>query len=269
MRDTAYEMNRISDESLFLRKMRIKRALYAVFGEIYVGRRVKLSYFREWLKRLALPKDASILELGSGDGGFSFYLAGARPSWKVTGLEINPAEASVCEQMARKSRRANLRFLAGTLDEYTAARDLDLIFCLDVLEHIENDIDVLRGMFDALKPGGRLLIHVPNVSFLETNGELIQVPDAEAWKINPGHVRQGYAPEELRKKLGQAGFKVEEIRLTQGHPVTYAHRLYARVEKIFPLRIGILPILDVLIWLDHRFKPKHGNTVWALASRAA
>lgn len=269
MRDATYEMNRISDESSFLRKMRIKRVLYALFGEIYVGRRVKLSYFRKWLERLALPEGASICELGSGDGVFCFYLADACDTWKVTGLEINAAEAAVCEQIARENRKTNLRFRAETLEDCGDAHGLDLVFCLDVLEHIENDLDALRGMFEALRPGGRLLIHVPNSSFLETDGELIQVPDGEAWKINPGHVRQGYAPEELRNKLERTGFKVEEIRQTQGHPITYAHRLYARVEKIFPLRIGILPLLDALIWLDHRIQPKHGNTVWALASREA
>ena len=53
---------------------------------------------------------------------------------------------------------------------------------------------------------------------------MISVPDEEAWRINPGHVRQGYSPDELRSKLQQAGFEVKAVQMAQGHPITYAHR---------------------------------------------
>lgn len=91
---------------------------------------------------------------------------------------------------------------------------------------------------------------------------MITLPDEEAWKVNPGHVRQGYAPDELAAKLEQAGFEVISIEHTQGKAASYAYKLYAKVEKMLPLRVLVLPIIDVLNRIDMKRLPAHGNTVW-------
>lgn len=265
--DPGYELKRVADEAQFRSKMRTKRRLYKLFGEIYIGRRVKFVYFRCWLKRLNLAPTARILEVGSGDGVFCFFVAKQMPQAKVTGLELNPVEAKICQELAEAEKFSNLNFVPGVLGGPEWKEQFDFLYSLDVLEHIQDDVSVMKEMYAALKPGGSLLVHVPNRTFQETDGRMIAVPDEEAWKINPGHVRQGYSPDDMRAKLEQAGFEVKATQMTQSHSVTYAHRLYAKIEKVLPLRILILPAIDVLAFLDARHAPTHGNTVWAWAQK--
>jgi len=46
MIDPTYELTRIADEDSFYKKMCQKRRLYRLVGEVYVGKRVKLEYFK-------------------------------------------------------------------------------------------------------------------------------------------------------------------------------------------------------------------------------
>ncbi len=262
-----YELERIENEALFYRKMLTKRLLQKIVGELYVGRRIKMVYFKRWLERIRPAQKARILELGSGDGAFTFFVCKEFKQAIVTGLELNPIEAAVCERLARKEQIPNLGFECGTLSTVNWTQKFDFIYCLDVLEHIPDDMKAIAEMYDALCSGGDVLIHVPNRSFMETNGKLVTIPDDEAWKVNPGHVRNGYSPDELKEKLERAGFSVQKIQQTQGHAATWAFRIYATIEKYLPLRMAILPIVDILAWIDAKKSPVHGNTVWAWAKR--
>jgi hypothetical protein len=118
-----------------------------------------------------------------------------------------------------------------------------------------------------MKPGASLLVHVPNRYFLDLKNQMQTVPDDEAWRINPGHVRNGYTSDELRDVLERAGLDVLEVRQTQGRPIAKAHRLYNRFERPSVARIMILPLIDRLTREDQKREWTHGNTVWALARR--
>jgi len=264
--DPTYELTRRQDAGAFARKLRIKRALFKAVGELHIGKRVKLVYFRRWLRRLALPAGAHVAELGSGDGVFSYALASDRPDISVLGVELNPVEAQVCEQVARKEGLTNLHFVVGMAPDLQPD-SFDLIYCLDVLEHIRDDVGALREMRCALRPGGGILVHVPSLWHRELGGEMRTIADDEAWRVNPGHVRGGYTHDGLREILQSAGFTVRRIEGTQGSPITLADRIYVAIERWAPLRIVILPLIDLLTWVDLRRVPAHGNTVWGWALR--
>ncbi|RUL85843.1 bifunctional glycosyltransferase/class I SAM-dependent methyltransferase [Tautonia sociabilis] len=73
---------------------------------------------------------------------------------------------------------------------------LDTIVCLNVLEHIAPDEEVLRLFFRSLEPGGHAIILVPQHPWLYS-------PTDRAL----GHERR-YSADELRRKLEEAGFEV-------------------------------------------------------------
>jgi trans-aconitate methyltransferase len=75
--------------------------------------------------------------------------------------------------------------------------EFDVIGAFDVLEHIEEDETVLSQMLQALLPGGGIAITVPQHMWLWS------YQDEHAC-----HVRR-YSAKELRKKVINAGFKVE------------------------------------------------------------
>lgn len=262
-----FDQTRTVNKHGFYRKMLVKRFLHQLVGEVYVGRRAKLVHFQRWMDRIQLAPTARILEAGSGDGLFSFWMAKKFPQASVTGLELNRVEAEVCQRIAVGERLKNLTFVAGDLCGSEIEGAFDFIFCLDVLEHIPDDLAVLKGLHTALVEGGTLLVHVPHRSFLKLDGELLTVPDEEAWKFHSGHVRSGYSPQQLTEKLQSVGFKVLGTRETQGPPVTRAFQLYSRVERVPPARLLILPFVDRLIREDVETEPVHGNTVWGWAKK--
>jgi SAM-dependent methyltransferase len=77
---------------------------------------------------------------------------------------------------------------------------IDTIVCLNVLEHIEDDLAVLRGLHDLLPEGGRLILQVPNHPWLF--GSLDE---------SYGHFRR-YDYEGLHEVLRNAGFDDVSIR---------------------------------------------------------
>jgi SAM-dependent methyltransferase len=75
----------------------------------------------------------------------------------------------------------------------------DLITALDVIEHIDLDIDSLVAMHSLLVPGGKVVITVPAYMFLWSRFDVINE-----------HKRR-YTRKELRIKLEKAGFTIEKI----------------------------------------------------------
>jgi SAM-dependent methyltransferase len=102
------------------------------------ARRKKIEFFFD-----GLPKDISILEVGSGDGWVGEYLR--RQGWKnYVGIDLKPPADIVGD--LREWRQLGLH-----------AESYDVIVAFEVIEH-----EVLfQEMFDLLKPGGLLFVTTP------------------------------------------------------------------------------------------------------------
>ena len=74
--------------------------------------------------------------------------------------------------------------------------EFDVIGAFDVIEHIEEDEIVLRQMHQATKPGGGIVITVPQHRWLWSKNDKVS-----------GH-RRRYRRDELKDKVWRAGFEV-------------------------------------------------------------
>ena len=109
-----------------------------------------------WTIDRFLPHAASLFDVGCGTG---FVLEGLRtryPRMALGGCDL--AE----DALAMTSRRVP----AGTIVQAVAGelpfeREFDIITALDVIEHIDDDDEALAGMHRALRPGGGLVLTVP------------------------------------------------------------------------------------------------------------
>ncbi|MBT3811767.1 MAG: class I SAM-dependent methyltransferase [Gammaproteobacteria bacterium] len=97
----------------------------------------------------------------------------------------------------------------------------DLITALDVIEHVDRDIDSLKAIRSRLVSGGKAVITVPAYMFLWSSFD----------EMN-GHKRR-YTLTELNTKLVQAGFTVEKISYynTLLFPVVFVVRMLNNVLK--------------------------------------
>lgn len=110
-----------------------------------------------WLTAFGVA-DKKILELGVGDASLTkrLFEAGAI----VDGIELD----AVAADLARPYCRA---IVVDDLDDLRSAhRDerYDLIVAADVLEHLRDPEFVLSQLRDLIRPGGRLVVSLPNVA---------------------------------------------------------------------------------------------------------
>lgn len=139
------------------------------------------------------PQFKSFLEIGCGTG---FVLSGimqAYPAREYKGSELFVKGLS--HAMAKKTA-ARAEFLQMDARNIPYIDEFDCIGAFDVLEHIEEDGQVLSQIYQALKPGGMLLLTVPQHQWLWSQ------TDVEAC-----HVRR-YSKKNLHLRLNQAGFEM-------------------------------------------------------------
>ena len=83
----------------------------------------------------------------------------------------------------------------------------DLIYCSNVLEHIEDDAAAMRELFRILSPGGMAIVQVPIKGLVTYENPEIKDPrDRYEHFGQADHVR--YYGEDIKMRLENAGFKV-------------------------------------------------------------
>lgn len=244
-------------------KQRVKQMVRRTIGEPYVGKRLKLRGISRKLRGMQLSP-RRILDAGTEDATFAYWLADRYPAASVTAVDIDQDAIAACRAALPRRYAGRVRF-AATPFAALQPETYDLIIAFDVLEHIEDDLSAARDLARALRPAGDLLVHVPRDQWTTLSGVVHRVADHDAWQINPGHVRQGYSPDSIRDLLVEAGLQVRETETWLGKWGTLAHAIYARLEHPLPLRLVTIPVTDVCAALDGRHTHPAGNTVFARA----
>ncbi len=97
-----------------------------------------------------------VLEIGCGRGATARFLSEHRGA-RVVGVELNPA-------VAERASRWLERVIVGDVAEVEVPEAaFDLVLALELVEHLPEPEAVLRKLARAVRPGGRMLLSVPNV----------------------------------------------------------------------------------------------------------
>jgi SAM-dependent methyltransferase len=150
-----------------------------------------LSHFRPYL-------GPTILEVGSGIGTFSQLLA-REPIVRQL-LLVEPADNLVPTLRAKFRANPRVQVIHGYMDDLEAQEPVDAVACVNVLEHVEDDLRFLRLARERLEYGGHLLLFVPALPWLF--GTLDRAF---------GHYRR-YTPASLVNRLTDAGFTPIHVR---------------------------------------------------------
>ena len=163
----------------------------------------KLDFICKWLD---LPSSASVLDLGSGWGGFAQY-AVKNKHWRITGYTLSNAQLEYCRQLIKTNRlEKSVSFEYRDMTKDLPDTQFDGIAMIESVEHVGQKRlpQFFNQLHRVLKPGGSLA--------LQLTGRYKPHP-VDQWTLKyvfPG----GYLPakEELLTAAGQAGFLVEEFR---------------------------------------------------------
>jgi SAM-dependent methyltransferase len=145
-----------------------------------------------WLLRRHFPDARRVLDIGCGTGYVTERCIAELPNACFYATDTSSQGLHVANR-ALKDKAFLIHLDASKLPFRDA---FDLITTFDVLEHIENDRQVLAETLRALKPGGGVLHFVPQ------HPEFYSPADRES-----RHFRR-YGRNELQTKLEDAGFKV-------------------------------------------------------------
>ena len=185
----------------------------AELDELHWWYRARREVLRELIRRrIRLPAEARILEVGCGTGHNLPMLGGFG---RLDAIEVDGAARAIASRrLGHAVMDAPLPLLTGVpLGAY------DLIAMLDVLEHVDEDRAALASLAQRLRPDGRILITVPAHPWMWSAHD----------EVN--HHKRRYTRRTLARAVADAGLKLEMLSWFNSllFPLAAAARLAGRV----------------------------------------
>ncbi len=222
-----------------------------LLGIPVVGLRIRARTLLKLLPERLIP--ANILDAGSGPGVISFLLAQTFPNSEITGVDTQPEEIDNCRIIAERAALVNTEFLQADILHLTWHNRFQLITCIDILEHIEDDLSALESLRKSLEPGGILLLHVP--SKYRRYPVFKKRPNFHV----PSHIRNGYEMGEITERVKQARLTITGRGYTFGFLETLANNIgymITRAERKNRILYAIsFPFLNLMGWLGRFSSP--------------
>lgn len=148
-----------------------------------------------------------VLDIGCGVGALSFYLASKGAV--VDGIDISSRAISICNAYKKEANIKNVHFINADVENLDAPNKYDLIICSEVIEHVNNDVGLLRSAKRLLKPKGLILLSTPSKSTILYKLHLLDNFDRSV-----GHLRRYTESSALRLAKNQ-GLRVVYFAKTE------------------------------------------------------
>ena len=111
-------------------------------------------YVRRELKELRHKLGDSRIEIydaGSGFGQYTYFMASKLKPCNVFAIDVKEDWINDCRNFFKLKEILNVSFAVEDLTNINHHNRFDLIVCVDVMEHIQEDITVFRNFYDSLK----------------------------------------------------------------------------------------------------------------------
>lgn len=169
-----------------------------VYGSQILGRLNRAPRFTKWMADVIRPYvGEKVLEIGAGTGNLTLQLVPRKLYWAS---DINPLYLTYLENVGRNRPYLHVGFTDGqSADSYPKEQKFDTVICLNVVEHLADDLGALHNIRDVLEDGGRAIVLVPCGPWL--SGTLDTVL---------GHQRR-YTPNQLQELASRAGFRLDTM----------------------------------------------------------
>lgn len=147
-----------------------------------------------WSINRHFPQAANLLDVGCGSGGVLAELRSHCPQLRLTGAEV------LLEALRYARRRMpEVELLQVDVRRLPFQQEFDVVCAFDVLEHLDDDEQMLREMARTVRPGGGLVVTVP------------QHPQLWSRVDDYSRHRRRYRRSELVGRVERAGFAVRRV----------------------------------------------------------
>ena len=168
------------------------------YGSEILARLSRAPRFTRWMADVLRPHlGERVLEIGAGIGNLTVHLT---PRTAYYTSDINPLYLRSLESL-----RGTRPYLSATLTDVTdrgtfpADTEIDTVICLNVIEHVEDDVEALKNIGRSLGKGGVAIVLVPRYTWLFGTLDVVL-----------GHHRR-YSKKSLTELGDAAGLRLKEM----------------------------------------------------------
>ncbi len=207
--------------------------------------RINYEHLHRFLFAKTYAEGKVVLDAGCGEGLGSLIVA--QSASYVVGIDL---DKDIIKLAKEKYKRENLSFLVSDIKDIPfKSKSFDMVICLEVIEHIEEQERALFEMKRVLKEDGILIISSPNKKVYS---------DDRNFK-NPYHVREFYEEEFLSFLsscfknvviLGQRIIVGSDIFLKEGNPPIQREEIKKTESGFFPTKEGFEPMYFIAFASD-------------------
>ena len=208
-----------SDPGVFLCATAALREMKSKLHAVLAGREVivaRSAYVHRWsslrgqtrldlLERIS-PDARSVLEFGCGEGTLGEALK-KRQKVRVVGIELDKQAAAIARKRIDDVYQSDVREVVALLNE-----KFDWIVGGDIVEHLDEPWSFLGDLRRLSKPGGHLLLSLPNIANASIIGDLLQGRFDYVYMglLCVGHLRF-FTRRSIEEMLSIAGWTPEQI----------------------------------------------------------
>lgn len=146
-------------------------------GKVYMGREIAQTMGHQgaaWLDRpsrtlqerpiaaiqgLDLAPDAVVADIGAGTGYFATRIARRLPEGRVLAVDIQPEMLALMQQELDNQGMTNVEPVLGQIDDPNLPpNSIDLALMVDAYHEFAYPYEIMQGIVQALKPGGRVVL---------------------------------------------------------------------------------------------------------------
>ena len=159
-----------------------------------------------------LPRGLRVLDVGCGSGVHGADLKRTL-GHRVTGVDLS------AESIAKAGKRLEAAYVADVTkpEDYPFEPGFDVLLFSDILEHLYDPAAVLRDHVKLLKPGGHVVVSLPNIAIWNVRLELLfgRFRYQDTGTLDRTHIRF-FNRRSYFELLASCGLEVERRRITPG-----------------------------------------------------
>lgn len=244
------------------------KLLNQTFGYTNIGNYARAKVFAKHINKIDLSGAKNILDLGCGYGENALMMSKALPDKNIYALDIDKRALSRVRAAKEKLGAENLTIHEGKIDTLPV-ESIDLIYSVDVFEHIHEHEMPFADALSKLKKGGHLLVKIPN-KVQRTFFKEKHFAEHNVW-VDHEHPGQVYFLKDLEARFWKEGFKVVFAEQTDGLLARLAWEIAYFTKKGGPvLQLLSLPLCKLLVNLDFITHPKgssQGNAITVIGQK--